>query len=289
MAGSGGVVTGAATGGTSADPGSGGGTATGGAATGGTATGGTNVGGGGMATFNPGDAAVPRWCDTQRVLFCEDFDGVSTIDEFLSGKWFVSTTGGTFSFDTSAGTPSPPHALRVRTNSASNVTAIGIHSIPPFGSAPSKLRLQFALRIDSGDDVGVASGAVFAGIVTGARLADGIIGLEVGPGPSLRAGFQEPANGQPTELPLPSAFPTEGAWLGPYVVEADFSTDRVGTRTGCIQIFDGGVPQLDGCSPLPASLVDPPVISIALGVYSGGLGLTGDVQLAFDNVTLTAE
>jgi hypothetical protein len=266
-----------------------GGTGTGGGGASAVGAGGTRPGTGGMgAAGMPPDAAPSRWCDARQALFCEDFDELSTVDEFLGSWTSVSTTGGTFSFDSVAGVPSPPHALRIRTTSASAVTAVAIHAMPAFTKAPSRLRLEFDVRIDAGDGVGVASGAMFAGILTGTRLSDGVIGIEIGTGPSLRGGYLEP-NGAFKELPLASAFPTEGEWIGPYAVEADYSRDQSGKRTGCIQILSGGAPQLTQCAPLPASLVDPPFVSIALGVYGGGLGLTGNVQLEFDDVTFTAE
>ena len=241
--------------------------------------------------------APARWCDGKQVLFCEDFDGLPTVDEFLNGPiWTsVSTTNGTFSFDSVASVPSPPHALRVRTTSSSGVTTLAIHTFPAFTKAPSKLRLEFNLRIDAGDGVNGLSGAFFAGILTGTRISDGVMGIEIGPGPALLGGYLETSNGLNGAPPpykeygLPTAFPTEGTWIGPYTVEVDYSSGPAGKRTGCIQILSGGAPQLAQCSAVPASLVDPPFVSIALGVYGGGLGLTGNVQLEFDNVTFTAE
>jgi hypothetical protein len=283
--GSGGTPTaagGAKPGNPDAGPGNGG-TSGGGTGNGGTGNGGTGNGGAAMA-----DAAPPRWCDGRQVLFCEDFDGFATVDELLNSWTNFSTVGAAFTFDTSAGVPSPPSALRVRTMARSGVQALAVRKIDAFTTRPTSIRLEFALRIDAGDTVDPVTGAAFAGFLTGTRVTDGIVGIKVGPGPALLAGYVEPNNGPANDTPLPSVFPTENQWLGRYGIEVTYA-NVAAVRSACLQILVGGTRQLPQCLKLPASLVDPAFVSVALGVYSGGVGATGDVQLRFDNVTMTAQ
>ncbi len=289
--------------------GSGGTNGTGGASTAGGANGGTfsrdggppkDGGGGGVATggsgaggTNAADATAPHWCDGQRGLFCEDFDEQPTVDGFLNSWTTFSTTGGNFTFDHGSGIPSAPNALRIQTTAPNDVKAFVIHAIPAFATKPSKIRLEFDLRIDAGDSVTLLSGAAFAAILTGTRVSDGIIGLEVGNGPGVFAGYVDPS-GNAGAAPLSGSFPQENVWLGRYGFEITYSGAGSSARTGCVQALVGGQPALASCLKLPASLVDPPFVSIAFGVYSGVLyggtvASTGDVQLRFDNALLTTE
>jgi hypothetical protein len=252
----------------------------------GTSSGGAGVGG----TTTVGDAAVPRWCDTQHVLFCEDFDGAPNVEAFLDSWTSSSTTGATFSFDQSGSVPSPPHALRIRTTSPSDVLALVIHSIPKFATPPSKLRLGFELRIDAGDTIQLGSGVAFAAILAGTRATDRAIAAELGvtTGPVFGAGWVDTVATTEGDDSTP-AFPVENQWLGRYTLEVTYSSTASGVRAGCVQLLLEEQPQLAKCLKLPASLIDPPVVSVAFGVASGGLAQNGDVQLRFDNVTFTAE
>jgi hypothetical protein len=247
-------------------------------------TGGSGAGGSSMR-----DAAVPTYCDGHPALFCEDFDRAANVDAFLNSWTSSSATGGAFTFDSDPSVPSPPHALRIRTSAPYNVNALVIHQIPAFASRPSKVRLEFAFRIDAGDNVDLLTGAMFAGILTGARVADGIIGLELGPGPALLAGYIDPSDGSSNEAAFSGAFPKENEWIGRYALEVTYASSTSGARTGCVQAYASGVRQLEPCLKLPKALVDPPTISIALGVLSGGVGATGDIQLRFDDVVVTAQ
>jgi hypothetical protein len=305
--GAGGMDTGPTTGGRGAASGSGGAIPSNGGAvsvsggttssSGGTATSGGNAGAGrntggtasGGSAGAGGAITAPHWCDGQTALFCEDFDEVTKIDDFLNSWTTVSTVGATFSFDSSAGVPSSPNALRIRTTSSTDVKALAVRQLAPFATRPSKIRLEFDLRIDAGDTVDVGSGAAFAAILTGTRVSDGIIGVEVGPGPAVLAGYID-ATGTPSESALSGAFPTENQWLGRYAIEVTYSTGAIsGNRTGCVQVLVGGTRQLPQCLALPPTLIDPPFVSVAFGVYGGGFASTGDVQLRFDNVVLTAQ
>ena len=264
-----------------------GGTGSGGAGNGGAGSGGKGSGG------SPGDAGPARWCDGQNVLFCEDFDGFASIDDLFNTWTNVSTTGGTFSFDTGAGVPSGPNALRVRTTTASGVQTLAVQNLAPFAARPSKIRMEFDLRIDAADAVDAISGAAFAGILTGTKLSDGIIGLEtsINPaltGPALYGGYID-SSGTDGETAFSTPWPKENQWLDRFAIEITYSSTSAGTRTGCVQIFVAGVKQMPACQKLSALLLDPPRISVVLGIYSGGLGTTGDIQLRFDNVTLTAQ
>lgn len=240
------------------------------------------------------DASAPHWCDGRQALFCEDFDELSGVDKFLNSWTSFSTTGGTFSFDSGPGVPSSPNALRIRTTSPSDVDAIVVRAIPPFTKSPSKLRLEFDLRIDAGDNVALLSGAAFAGILTGNHVTDGVVGIDIGNGPALVAGYLE-RSGAVGAAPLTGPFPAENKWLGRYALEITYSAVTSATRAGCAQVYVNGVAGLAQCLKLPASLVDPPSISIALGVYGralsvtgSGTSMTGDIQLRFDDVLLTA-
>jgi hypothetical protein len=251
----------------------------------GAGSGGTGGKGAGGATMLP-----PHFCDGQQAaLFCDDFDGITTIDTLLASWTSVSTTGGTFYLDTGTGVPSPPNALQLRTNSSQDVQALAIHEAARFAKAPSKVRLEFNLRIDAADTVGIASGAAIATLLTGSRIFDGMIGIEVAAGPALHAGYIDPS-GTPDDVPFSTPFPAEGKWLDRYAIEVTYSTTAAGTRTACLQVYVGTARQLPQCMPLPRSLATPPpFMSVALGVLGGGLATTGDVQVRFDNVVVTAQ
>jgi hypothetical protein len=229
-----------------------------------------------------------RWCDSQKALFCEDFDRYATIDDLVSAWTNVSTTGAVFSFDKSAGVPSAPQALRVRSSQSSGVQSLAIQKLAPFTSRPSKIRVEFDLQIDAADTVDIVSGVAFAGFLTGAHVTDGVIGVEVGPGPTLFGGYIA-SDGSDNESAFSTPWPDENQWLGRFALEVTYASSMTGTRTGCLQIYVGGKQQLPTCQKLSPLLVDPPFVSVVLGIYSGGLGATGDVQLRFDNVTLAIQ
>jgi hypothetical protein len=285
-----------------------------------TATGGTGASAGGQAASNSGgatgsgaggggaassggvpamggsggavaDAGLKHWCAGQKALFCADFDEFTSIDSFLNSWTTFSTSGAEFSFDSGAGVPSPPNALRIKTSSTKDVKALVTQKLPPFAKPPSKIRLEFSLRIDAAEAVGFLSGAAFAGIITGSDVTDGVVALEIGNGPALAAGYVEPkaAGSGFNAAGLPGAFPKANAWIGRYAIEIDYTDVTDASRGGCAQVLAGGAPQLNQCLKLPASLAAPPYVSVALGVFGGGLAQTGNIELRFDNVVLTAE
>ncbi len=279
-----------------ATAGGGGGTTagSGGAPSGGTGnaagTGGGVVGTGGAVTVV--EAGPPRWCDGQTALFCEDFDGATTASAFLSSWTTYSAVGGRFTFDTGADVPSPPNALKVSTTTDKNVQTLVLKTLEPFAAPPNKLRLEFALRVDAAADVGFLSGAAFAGLIMGRQVADGVVALAAGPksgtDPSLAAAYVEPQNTGFNSANARAALTQSSQWNGHYALEIDYSTVD-GSRTGCVRVLLAEVDQLPQCLALPPSLIDPPFVSVALGVYSAGLGNTGNVVLRFDNVVVTVE
>jgi hypothetical protein len=282
-------------GGTTSGSGGGGGAAAstggGGAPNGGTTAAGGAPGTGGSVVV--ADAGSPQtWCDSQRgALFCADFDEATAILPLLESFTNYSQNGAAFSLDNGGGVPSPPNALRIRTSVDHDVKAILTQKIAPFVDPPNKLTLEFSMRIDAGSAVGVLSGAAVAAIFTGTDVVDGAMALEIGNGPSLVAGYLEP-KGTPGlgfgSSSLPGAFPQTNQWLGRYALQITYGNGD-GGRTGCLQVLAGGIAQLPKCLQLPATLTSPTFVSVALGVYSGGFNQTGDVQIRFDNVVLTAE
>jgi hypothetical protein len=256
--------------------------------------GGDTIGAGGGGTAGAGGSIVsadagPRWCAGQNVGFCEDFDGFDTVDAFLESWTSSSTTGGTFSFDTSANVPSAPNALRVRTSDAYGVTTLVMHTVPNFAARPKRVRLEFDFRLDAGFSVDPYTTAGLAGLAAGTRSSNSAVAMEIGYGPVLGVGYYDATDGSTGDDVFTSAFPPENQWLGRYALEITYTATAAGTKKACAQAYVHGQPQLKTCLPLPPSLVDPALLSIVLGVGSGGLGNTNDVQLRFDNVTLVVE
>jgi hypothetical protein len=240
----------------------------------------------------PVDAGSPgHWCATQNALFCADFDEASDVDTVLGSWTTFSKVGGQFSLDTSAGVPSPPNALEVMTTSTSGVRTLLAQAIRPFASPPTKMRLELALRIDAASSVGFLSAAAFAAILFGSGPEAGSVSLAIGNGPTLSAVYVEPADGGTSfgTSNISAPFPPTNQWDGRYAIEIDYGTAADGGPSACAQIYAGGVPQLQPCMALPPSLQHPSTVSIAIGVYSGGAGNTGNVILRFDDVTFTAE
>lgn len=281
---------GTSAGGTSAGGGGGGG---GTSSTGGT-TGAGGVTGNGGASATGGaavvDASPPRWCDGRDALYCEDFDRYTDLNSLFDAVTTYSVLGAEFSLDTGTGMPSPPNVFRVRTTVTKDVRSLIYKELAPFSKQVSKIRLEFSMRIDKAANVGFLSGAAFAAIVTGADITDGVVALQIGQGPTLAVGYLE-AQSAGTGFGSQNAsgpFPTLNQWAARYALEIEYSDGDSG-RTGCAQLLVGGIPQLNDCLVLPPSLVDPAFVSVGLGVYSSGLGNSGEVELRFDNVLLTAQ
>ncbi|HEY5243806.1 MAG TPA: hypothetical protein VIJ22_20135 [Polyangiaceae bacterium] len=231
-----------------------------------------------------------------KFTFCEDFDEYTSIGGFL-GQWVGSSLGGSFSFDQS-GVPSAPNALHVVTTSTSGVRSLAIiHPIAGAGASASTQRLEFQLRINEAKGIDALSAAAVAAIVFGKDVSNGAVALAFTNGTgtnqaTLSAVYLGPApdSGIPAfgSAKASSPFPTLGQWDGRFAIEIDYGPATDAGPTACAQIYAGTFPQLTPCLALPPSLSHPVQTSIALGVYSGGLGNTGTVDVEFDNVTYNA-
>jgi hypothetical protein len=75
-------------------------------------------------------------------------------------------------------------------------------------------------------------------------------------------------------------------WAGRYTVEIDY-TKASGDAgpSACVQIYAGVSALLSPCLALPPSLSRPTTPAIAVGIFSAGVGKTGNVGVAFDDVT----
>lgn len=230
-----------------------------------------------------------------KFTFCEDFDEYSSVGAFL-GTWVGSSLGGSFSFDQS-GVPSPPNALHVVTTSTSGVRSLAIHAMPGAGASASSQRLEFQLRINEAKGIDGVSAAAVAAIVFGKDVSYGAVALAFTNGTvmnpaTLSAAYLGPApdSGIPAfgTANASSPFPTLGQWDGRFAIEVDYGPATDAGPTACAQIYVGTFPQLTPCLALPPSLSHPLQTSIALGVYSGGIGNTGTVDVEFDDVTYNA-
>jgi hypothetical protein len=229
------------------------------------------------------DAAPAGWCAGHPGhTFCEDFDGYQSVST-LFGSWssFEQMTGS-FKLDT-AGAPSPPNALEAI--GASGAKVIVLKTLPVSGS-PTKLHLEFDLRIDSPGNVGFLSAVGIAAIAFGSTISDGYAALAIGNGPTLQGAWVDAADGGPSDAGsfrssnASGAFPASGLWAGRYAIEVDYSA-----ADGCVQIFDGSTALLPSCLVLPPSLRHPAFVSVVLGDYAAGLASTGSIDVEFDDVT----
>jgi hypothetical protein len=238
------------------------------------------------------DAAPAHWCTGSHALFCADFDEASDVAGVLSTWTSYSALGGALALDTSAGVPSPPNALEVSTTATSGAKTLLLQTMPLAGAPPHKMRLELDLRIDSASGVGILSSAAFAAIAYGATQNDGSVSLDIGNGPALSAVYVASADAGSSygAATASGAFPATGQWSGRYALEIDFTTGTDGTRSACAQMYVSGLPLLSPCLALPASMAAPPTtVSVAIGVYGGGQGNTGNVVLHFDDVTFAVE
>jgi hypothetical protein len=241
----------------------------------------------------------PSYCATHLGTydFCEDFDKFPNVAQFLTSWTTYSSTGGTFSFDT-ANVPSPPNALGVVTTSTSNVRTLAIHVMPPAGPVPvAKQRLEFDFLVSAASNIQAFSAGVVAAILFGGDITGGAVGLAFGNGSgtsaTLAAVYQGPAvdAGLPAfgSSNAPPPFPNLDQWDGRFAIEITYPGPDAGATTGataCAQIYVGNIAQLNPCLALPTSLSHPAATtSIALGVYSGGVGNTGTIGVGFDDVT----
>ncbi|HEY8038358.1 MAG TPA: hypothetical protein VIF15_01130 [Polyangiaceae bacterium] len=247
--------------------------------------GGGEVGSGEAGADAGGGDAASHWCAGRPEMFCEDFDEAADVGSFLASWSTFEQNGGTFRFDT-ASAPSPPNALGVGGSNGAQVLAI--KTFPLLTRRPRLVRLEFALRINSPGSVGLLSAAGFAAVAYGARLTDGFAAMAIGNGPVISAAWVAPgdAGGDAGAFQTASAkgaFPSLQVWAGRFAIEIDFgATAGAG---GCVQMFQGPTALLDACLPLPPTLGDPRVLSIALGDSAAALGSTGNIDLEFDDVT----
>lgn len=269
---------------------------TGGAAS---STGGVSGFGGGTVGAEAGvveAGAATTWCATQRALFCEDFDRYASVTDLENSWGSYSVIGGQFSLLTGGSVPSRPNALHVATTVTSNVKTLVAKTLAPLAVSPSKLHLEFALRIDKAENIGYLAGAAFAAILNGTEVSDGGVAVAIGQALAggsnvLEVAYVEPLADGGTNVNAKAAsgpFPQLGQW-GRYALDIQYSTGASG-RSGCARLLAAGVDLLASCMPVPASLSNPKTITVVLGVYSAGLfSNSGTVELGFDNVALTAQ
>ncbi|MGD0530585.1 MAG: hypothetical protein ABSE49_35955 [Polyangiaceae bacterium] len=250
-------------------------------------------------------SAVSSYCAQKKGTydFCADFDESPDVTQLLSSWTTYSSTGGVFSFDTTM-VPSPPNALLATTNSTTGVRTLAIHVMPAPTAPVAKQRLEFDFLVDNATgDTSLAAAAV-AAIVFGDDVSGGAVGIAFGNGSSnsdvLEALYEGPtpdgggfaAFGQAS---APPPFPTLATWDGRFAIEITYppaaaAGDASVAPTACAQLYIGAIAQLSPCLALPPSLSKPtPVTSIALGVFSGGVGSTGSVTVGFDDVTFVGE
>jgi hypothetical protein len=230
------------------------------------------------------DAAPTGWCAGQPAhTFCEDFDGYQSVSTLLGSWSSFEQMNGNFKLDTAAGAPSPPNALEAI--GASGAKVIVLKTLPVAGS-PTRLRLEFDLRIDSPGNVGFLSAVGVAAIAFGSSINDGYAALAIGNGPVLQGAWVDAADGGASDAGSfkssnsSGPFPASGVWAGRYAIEIDYSA-----ATGCVQIFDGSTALLSSCLVLPPGLRHPTSVSVVLGDYAAALASTGSIDVEFDNVT----
>ena len=233
------------------------------------------------------EAGPPQgWCSGQTHTFCADFDEQPSVTALLSSWSSFEQSGGSFDFDTTSAL-SPPNALEVK--GASGAQTLVLETFPRLHARPTKIRLEFDLRIDSPGSVGAFSAAGFAAIAYGTGVADGYVALAIGNDfGNVLAGAWAIADGSAAgdagsyaTSSSGTAFPSSGTWAGRFAIEIDYDA----SGSACLQGYRGPTPLLTPCMPLPPSLSNPGVVSIALGDYAAGLGNTGAIDLEFDNVT----
>jgi hypothetical protein len=241
---------------------------------------------GGAGESGPGG----HWCSLSpqsAMTFCADFDEQADVTAFL-GTWSTfEQSGGGFKFDHVA-VPSSPNALQATGGSGASVLAIKTFDALP--SRPQSVRLEFALRINSAGTIGLLSAAGFAAIAYGKAIDDGYAAMAIGAGPVISAAWAAPSDagagdaGAYQTANASGQFPSPGTWAGRYAIEIDYATS-IGSVATCVQIFQGPTPLLAHCLPLPASLGNPGVLSIAVGDLAAGVTNTGPIDLEFDDLT----
>jgi hypothetical protein len=228
--------------------------------------------------------ASTSWCSTQKAAFCEDFDEYPTLTA-LTHVWSPTQLGGTLLLDTKTA-DSPPNALRAMSTTAKDVRALVVKTFT-LTSMPEALELDFAMKINSPGMIGLGTAAGLVAIASGSGVDDGYVALAIGNQLGTTkleaawlappdAGLKMPFNYRFANSPLP---PT-GTW-GSYTIAVDFATS-------CLEIFSGSVKLLDSCLSVSDAIFHATKLSIVLGAYAGsGSGMTGDLDVEFDNVTFS--
>jgi hypothetical protein len=294
--------TGASTGSGGTSPSSGGSSGSGvGGSQGGAGGGGTVEAG--VAGMTGGEAGVaeaggPRtWCDGQTTpaLFCEDFDRYGDINELLNAPGYTySLIGGQFSFASDGSAPSKPNSLRMSTTAQTDVKALLAYTLPPFDALPNRVRVDFTLRVNKVQNLGVLAGAAVVALLNGREVSDGGVALAVSAdilgriqallayvGPATDAG---PPSGSEAAQ---GAFPPLNQWIGRYSVDIQYSGAST-ARTGNADLLTGGASLLQKKLVLPSSMSSPKEITVVMGFYSAGLwARSGDLEVELDNVVVT--
>ena len=241
-------------------------------------------------TGSPPMEAGASWCAGQTVMFCEDFDEYANFNAVTnSTTWPVYNKNKCmFSFDTT--TPkSPPNSLQANGDDGADLLIVHTFAKPV---APKTLRLEFDLRIDSAGTVGPLSAAGFAAIAFGTNIDSGFAAIAIGAGPVISAAWvmgtvtmpgSDAGSFMAANAPA-SDFPSLGQWSARYALEVQYGATS-GTSGACVQVYQGATPLLTPCLPLPAELLKPGPVSIAIGDEASGFRSTGQVDIEFDNVT----
>jgi hypothetical protein len=228
-------------------------------------------------------AEAGSWCSTQSKLFCADFDETDQVMDVLL-KWSsYSQSGGTFALANSPSNPSPPNALSV--TSSTGGTTLVVQGISLAGKTFTRLHLEFDFRVDKVPTVDLLATGAFAAIgFDPGALTDSAVAVAVGSlGKSLELVYSQPDAGQGGFRASGGAFPTLGVWSGRLAVEIEYSA-----AGPCAQLYQGVVPALSPCLPLPpTTFAKPSTIAIALGFVS--IGNASGASLEFDNVTFEAD
>lgn len=238
---------------------------------------------------------LQTWCDGKNsVLLCEDFDKYADVNDLFNAWGNYSVIGGQFSFSTGGGIPTRPNALRVVTTSTSNVKTLISKSIPAFATLPSKLHLEFTLRIDKAENIGYLAGSGFAAILDGTEITDGVVAITIGQAliggaNVLGVAYIAPLSDGGSQIDSKTAqgpFPPTNQWIGRYALDIQYTTGATG-RSGCARLLAAGTSLTDSCLSLPPSLSSPKAVSVVLGLYSAGANPnSGNLEIEFDDVTL---
>jgi len=241
---------------------------------------------------SPQDAQSTSFCKGRVEMFCEDFDEYGTVNDFLgSSKWTTfQQSMGAFHLDTQNAL-SPPNALHVTGGDHAQVLAV-----KTFGGLPSPLQtltLAFDLRVNAPPPkVGFLSLGGLAAFSFGSSIEQDVVALAVGNGtpPVLQAAWLAsadagaPDGGSYAISSFTGPFPQSDSWSARYSLVIDY-TQHPG---GCVQMYAGTTAQLAQCLPLPPSFGSAKTVSIAIGDYAALFGITGLVDIEFDNVTFDA-